>query len=117
MTWGPAQRRAMQAAARLTAKTMTVSTERIFRSDETPKLKLVSRNIESVTVRVYKVDLETYFRKMHLARGVEGLDIALIDPDKTFEFKVPKYAKHQELESEIPLSAAGRGLGRGEPMA
>ena len=42
---------------------------------------------------------------MHLARGVEGLDIALIDPDKTFEFKVPKYAKHQELESaiEVPL--------------
>ena len=72
VTWGPAQPRAMQAAARLTAKTMTVSTERIFRSDETPKLKLVSRNIESVTVRVYKVDLETYFRKMHLARGRGG---------------------------------------------
>ena len=84
---------------------MTVATERVFRSDETPKLKLITRNIESVTVRAYKVDLETYFRKMHLARGVEGLDIALIDPDKTFEFKVPKYAKYQELESavEVPL--------------
>ncbi len=73
---------------------MTVATERVFRSDETPKLKLITRNIESVTVRAYKVDLETYFRKMHLARGVEGLDIALIDPDRTFEFKVPSYAKH-----------------------
>ena len=76
VTWGSAAGRAQQAAARLTAKTMTVATERVFRSDETPKLKLVTRNIESVTVRVYKVDLETYFRKMHLARGVEGLDIA-----------------------------------------
>ena len=104
VTWGPAQGRAVQAAARLTAKTMTVSTERIFRSDEPPTVKLVSRNIESVTVRVYKVDLETYFRRMHLARGVEGLDIALIEPDRTFEFKVPKYAKHQEMESEIPLA-------------
>ena len=103
VTWGAAQGRAMQAAARLTAKTMTVSTERVFRSDETPKLKLVSRNVESVTVRVYKVDLETYFRKMHLARGVESLDISLIDPDTTFEFKVPKYAKHQEIESEIEV--------------
>ena len=46
---------------------MTVATERVFRSDETPQLKLVTRNIESVTVRAYKVDLETYFRKMHLA--------------------------------------------------
>ncbi len=80
---------------------MTVSTERVFRSDETPKLKLVTRNIESVTVRAFKVDLETYFRKMHLARGVEGLDISLIDPDTTFEFKVPKYVKHQEMESWI----------------
>ena len=103
VTWGSAAGRAQQAAARLTAKTMTVATERVFRSDETPKLKLVTRNIESVTVRVYKVDLETYFRKMHLARGVEGLDISLIDPDATFEFKVPKYVKHQEIESEIPV--------------
>jgi uncharacterized protein YfaS (alpha-2-macroglobulin family)/tetratricopeptide (TPR) repeat protein len=108
VTWGPVQGRAMQAAARLTAKTMTVSTERVFRSDETPKLKLVSRNVESVTVRVYKVDLETYFRKMHLASGVEGLDISLIDPDQTFEFKVPKFAKHQEIESEIPVPMPGK---------
>ena len=88
---------------------MTITTERVFRSDETPKIKLVTRNIESVTISAYKVDLETYFRKMHLARGVEGLDISLIDPDKTFEFKVPKYAKHQEIESEIdvPLSTSG----------
>ena len=72
VTWGSAMGDAQAAAARLTAKTMTVSTERVFRSDETPKLKLVTRNIESVTVRAFKVDLETYFRKMHLARGVEG---------------------------------------------
>ncbi len=115
VTWGPAQGRAMQAAARLTAKTMTVSTERVFRSDETPKLKLVSRNVESVTVRVYKVDLETYFRKMHLARGVEGLDISLIDPDQTFEFKVPKYTKHQEMESEIPVGVPPLGGLSGNP--
>ena len=65
-----------------------------------------------MTVRAYKVDLETYFRKMHLARGVEGLDIALIDPDKTFEFKVPNYAKHQELESAIEVPLPGRRQGR-----
>ena len=113
VTWGSAAGDARMAAARLTAKTMTVSTERIFRSDETPKLKLVTRNIESVTVRVYKVDLETYFRKMHLARGVEGLDISLIDPDATFEFKVPKYAKHQEIESALVVPPLG-GVVSGE---
>ena len=110
-TWGPSAGPAEQAIARLTAKSMTVATERVFRSDETPKLKLVTRNVESVTVRAYHVDLETYFRKMHVATGVEGLDIALIDPDVTFEFKVPRYAKHQHLESriEVPLPG-GAGL-------
>lgn len=109
VTWGSHAPRALQAIARLTAKSMSVATERKFRSTETPKLKLTTRNIESVTVRAYKVDLETYFRKMHLARGVEKLDVALIDPDATFEFNVPDYAKHQELEStiEVPLPSVG----------
>jgi alpha-2-macroglobulin len=104
VTWGSSAGEAQVAAARLTAKTMTVSTERVFRSDEKPNLKLVTRNIESVTVRAYKVDLETYFRKMHLARGVEGLDISLIDPDSTIEFKVPNYVKHKEIESQIEVA-------------
>ncbi len=105
--WGQAAGEAQRAIARLTATAMSVATERIFRSNETPSLRLVSRNVEAVTVRAYKVDLETYFRKMHLARGVEGLDIALIDPDRTFEFKVPNYAKHQQLESRIDVPLPG----------
>ena len=100
---GACTNHAQIAIARLTTKSMAIATERIFRSDETPKIRLTSRNIESVTVRAYKVDLETYFRKMHNIQGVEGLDISLIDPDKTFEFKVPKYAEYQELESQIEV--------------
>lgn len=100
---GPSQPDAAQRIVQLTAKTMAVATERVFRSNETPKLKFTSRNIDSVTVRIYAIDLETYFRKMHLASGVEGLDISLIDPDRSFEFKVPKYAEYQELESQIEV--------------
>jgi alpha-2-macroglobulin len=103
VTWGNYVAKAQQRIARLTTKEMTVATERVFRSNETPRVKLTSRNIESVTVRAYTVDLETYFRKMHLASGVEALDIALIDPDKTFEFAVPKYAQYQQLASEIEI--------------
>ena len=107
LTWGPSAGDARAAIARLTATSMTVSTPRAFRTNETPALKLVTRNVESVTIRAYKVDLETYFRKMHLARGVEGLDITLIDPDRTFEFSVPNYAKHQQLESRIEVPLPG----------
>ncbi len=105
LDWGPMVAQAQQAIARLTAKSLTVATERIFRSDEKPLVKLTSRNIESVTVRAYKVDMETYFRKMHLATGVEKLDIALIDPDASFEFAIPGYAEYQQTTStvEVPL--------------
>ena len=110
VTWGNHAAAAQQRIHRLTEKALTIATERAYRTNETPKIKLVSRNIEKVTVRAYSVDLETYFRKMHLAGGVEGLDIALIDPDKSFEFEVPKYAEYQQLENEIevPLPDEGR---------
>ncbi len=107
VTWGGYAKNARRAIARMEAKTMRIETERVFRSDETPSIKLTSRNIESVSVRVYKVDMETYFRKMHSGRGVESLDIALIDPDKTFEFKVPDYARLQEIESRIEVPLPG----------
>jgi TolA-binding protein len=95
---------AAQAIARLTRPAMSVDTPRIFRTDETPRLALWTRNVESVTVRAYKVDLETYFRKTHTIGGVERLDIALIDPDRTFEFKVPGYAKHRLIESAVEVA-------------
>jgi uncharacterized protein YfaS (alpha-2-macroglobulin family)/TolA-binding protein len=115
VNWGSHESSAKQRLAQLTAKTMTIATERVFRGDETPQLKLTSRNLENVTVQLYVVDLETYFRKMHLARGVEGLDIALIDPDHTFEFEVPKYEKHRELESSIPLLIPPIKNDKGQP--
>jgi len=103
LDWGRSAAEAKRRIARLTAKAMTIATERVFRSDETPQLKLVTRNIESVTVRVFTVDMETYFRKMHEARGVETLDIALIDPDQTFQYKVPDFKPYQRHENDVPV--------------
>jgi uncharacterized protein YfaS (alpha-2-macroglobulin family)/TolA-binding protein len=110
VTWGNYQSHAQRRIARLTANALRIATERVFRGGETPQLKLTTRNIESVTVRVYSVDLETYFRKMHLARGVEQLDISLIDPDQTLEFKVPEYKQYQQLENHIDVPLV-RGVG------
>ncbi len=109
LNWGSYVGAAAQRIAALTAPRFEISTERVFRTDETPRLRLVSRNISSLTVRAYRVDLETYFRKMHLAGGVEGLDIALIDPDEEFEFTVPDYQPYREFagEIEVPLPAQG----------
>ena len=118
-TWGSSAASAQQRITQLTAKSLQIATERVFRSDETPKIKLTTRNIDRVTVRAYRVDLETYFRKMHLATGVEGLDIALIDPDREFEFEVPEYQEYKrtEHEVEIPLQGAEGAIDRKGPMS
>ena len=96
---------AARAITRLTAKSLSVATDRVFRSDETPTIQVATRNVEAVAVRVYEIDMETYFRKMHLAQGVEQLDVSLIDPDVTFELEVPGYTEYQEFENavEVPM--------------
>ena len=108
VTWGRFQNAAQQRIARLTARSLKVVTERVYRTDETPRLRLETRNIESVNVQVYQVDLETYFRKMHLATGIEKLDIALIDPDHAFEYKIPDYSAYQQFtqQVEVPLPSS-----------
>jgi uncharacterized protein YfaS (alpha-2-macroglobulin family)/tetratricopeptide (TPR) repeat protein len=113
LNWGNHVSSAQQRVARLTAKNMAIATERVFRSGETPTLKLTTRNVETVTVRIYTVDLETYFRKMHLASGIEQLDISLIDPDSTFEFKVPDYKEHKEFISQIEVPLPKKGDAKG----
>src|SRR6185312_10362708 len=67
VTWGNHAGQAQARVARLTAKSLSIATERVFRTNETPTIKLSSRNVEKVTVRAYTIDMETYFRKMHLA--------------------------------------------------
>ena len=101
---GSCQADAQQSVARLLATTMAVWSPRAFRSNEVPKLTLTTRNVESVTVRAYKLDLETYFRRVHTIGRIETLDIGLIDPDFTLEFKVPHYARYRRITSEIPLA-------------
>ncbi len=94
---------ALAAATAIDAKDMQVETERVFRSDEGPQLRLTSRNVPAVKVRLYKIDLETYFRKMHSVAGIQRLDVSLIDPDTTFEFTVPDYARYKPCTSSIAV--------------
>jgi len=103
VTRGDHARNAQAAVQRLTENSLTVVTERVFRSDEIPAVRLTTRNIPAVKVRVYRIDAEAYFRKSHRLDGIEDLDIALIAPDASFEFPVPDYAEYREFENVIPL--------------
>ncbi len=93
--------------ARLTQKSLELSADRTFRTHEKAVVKLKLRNIEKCTFRLHKIDLQAYFRKMHGITGVEGLDVSLIQPDKTWEFKLDGYAKYKPFEQEIEIPFPG----------
>src|SRR5262245_18032425 len=107
---GAQQAEAQKRIANLTAKQLEVVTERKFRSNEKPKIKLSTRNLENVSVKLYRIDLADYFRKMHLATGVESLDIALIDPDKTIEHKIDKFEKYRRIDEQVEIPVEGPGV-------
>lgn len=109
LTWGSWYGEAQNRIRIMTEKKLQLFTERIFRTNEPAKVKLNLRNIEKLTISVYKVDMEAYWRKMHGIAGIENLDIALIAPDETYEYKVPDYQKYKPFEKdvEIPINGAG----------
>ncbi len=96
--------------ARLTQQQMEILTPRKFRTSERPFLRLSTRNVEKVTVKVYPVEMSDYFRKMHLAGAIETLDIGLIDPDKTVDFAVKGYEKLRPFENNVSLPVQGPGV-------
>ncbi len=124
LKWGSQVGPAQQRVAALTSRQLVLKTDRVYRSDEQPQVSLTLRNIESVEVKIYAIDLETYFRKMHLAEGIEQLDTALIAPDASFTYEVPDYVRYQEHEQSlaVPLPStlnrsSPSGEATGDPAA
>ncbi|GAB4151488.1 MAG: hypothetical protein Fur0037_20230 [Planctomycetota bacterium] len=109
VTYGPWARPAQQRIARLERKSLHLATRRTFRTDEKPSFEITSRNIERVRVRVYRLDLEDYFRATHAVGGVQRLDIEVIEPDATFESPVSDYVRYRETrrDVEIPFREPG----------
>ncbi|MCY2995737.1 MAG: tetratricopeptide repeat protein, partial [Planctomycetota bacterium] len=103
LNWGSQAPAAAGRVAVMTQKALTLRTERLFRSNEPVRLKLGTRNIERLTVKLYRLDLQSYFRKTHGVASVEALDIALIQPDKTWEFQVAGYAKYKPIDQELAV--------------
>ena len=99
------------AIARLTEKSLDLSADRTFRTSEQAVVKLKLRNIEKCTFRLHTIDLQAYFRKIHAITGVEELDVSLIQPDKTWDFKPAGYAKYKPFEQEIEIPFPGNEPG------
>ena len=111
LTWGSYAGKARQRVADMTRKKLTLSTERKFRTTEAASVRLSTRNIEKVTVRTYRLNMEAYFRKIHAGRGVEQLDVSLIEPDRTWELPIDGYAKYKPLTQDVEIPFDGKSPG------
>ena len=105
VTFGSMQNNAKARIATLTQKNLHARTERTFRTDEKASFRLTSRNIESVRVRVYKLQLEDWFRATRQAGSVHELDIEVIAADRTFDSAIDGYVRMRETEREIEIPA------------
>ncbi|MCZ6697731.1 MAG: tetratricopeptide repeat protein, partial [Planctomycetota bacterium] len=107
VTWSAWSNLARQRIAEMKATRLTLLTERSFRTNESPKIRVDVRNVDRLTVKLYRVVMEDYFRKRHHLRGVEDLDLLLIDPDKTFDVEVKDYARYKPITQEIEIPCDG----------
>lgn len=102
-----------QAQARLKAmkeESLKVVTERAYGTSDGAALKITQRNLPKLSLRLYKVDMEQYFRRKHRLDQVETLDLALIAPDKAWEVDVAGYVARKESELSIPLGVTEPGV-------
>ena len=109
LTWGSWHHQAQERIRQMTQKHLKLVTKRTFRTNETAQVDLTVRNIEALTVNLYKLNLESYWRAQHDIKGIENLDLALIAPDKTWTYRVPDYQKYKpfEVAIDVPIEEAG----------
>lgn len=106
LNWGGWKQLAQERATMLPQKSLALSTERVFRTNEKPTVRVNVRNIEKLKVSVYKLSLEDFFRSRHRLdgrAGIESLDIDLIQPDKTWEVPVAGFTRLKPIEQEIEV--------------
>ncbi len=112
LTWGSAAGQAQQRFKALTDHSLTVQTERTFRTNEKAFIKVTSRNAPKLRFSQYHLNLEAYFRKIHGIGGIEDLDIDLIEPDKTWEVEVENFEKYKPItqQIEVPFDKSQPGV-------
>ncbi|MFH1748098.1 MAG: tetratricopeptide repeat protein, partial [Planctomycetota bacterium] len=110
LSWSSQADAARQRVEQMRATRLVVQTPRSFRTDETPRVAVDVRNIDKLTVKLYRIDMRDYFRKSHGLGGVERLDLLLIDPDRTFEVTVAGYERYKPITQEIEIPFDGPGV-------
>ena len=94
---------------RLKRKHLEVRMEKVLALGQTPVLRVESRNIEKLGVRVYRLGLEEYFERKGTLRGVENLQLEIVKPDVTSTWTIEGYKPHHLMaaDREVPVKERG----------
>jgi tetratricopeptide (TPR) repeat protein len=101
--------RAQERIARMTTPELVLKTPRIYRSDEEVRVAVELRNIPKLTVKIFRLNLEEYFRRQYTILGIESLDLNLIEANKSWEVDVANYSDYLPLQQELTIPMNGPG--------
>lgn len=95
---------ARRALSRMREKVLVLTVPRMFTTAEKVQLQLRTRNVEKLSAKLYRVDIEEYFRKKHAVGGVEALATDIVRPDESFEHKVDGFERYRETQAPLELA-------------
>ncbi len=100
---------ARQRLERLRAKHLEVQAERVIGTEEPAVIKVTTRNIESLRVRVYRLGIEEYFLRKGTVDGVQNLQLEIVKPDWTTEWTFDDYKPFELVAADrkLPVEEAG----------
>lgn len=101
---------AMSRLDEMTERSLGVETPRVWRTNEVPKIAVQLRNSEEITVRLYPLDLQAYFRKHLTHQRIEDLDLDLIAPERVLTIAVKDYEEYKPIRQEVELPLEGAGV-------
>ncbi|MDF1836249.1 MAG: MG2 domain-containing protein [Planctomycetota bacterium] len=110
VTFGSYSGRAQSRLEAMVRTNLSIVTQRTARTNEPARIKVQTRNIESLEVHVHALDLESYFRKHRTHARVEDLDLDLIAPEKHFTHSVAEYSQYSPMEFQLEVPVAGPGV-------
>jgi len=89
--------------AQFRKKLLEVTTERTFRTNETVNLKIRTRNIETLKVRAYRVNLEDRFREKMSLGNIDQVVVQVRKAAVDVNIPTPEFEKYRLYEREVTL--------------
>jgi len=96
----------------LKREVLIASTPGIFTLDEKAYVDLETQNLEKVKVKIYWMDIKSYWEKSGDLSKTVDLDFDLIEPDKTWEYTIKDFKKLKRTSNrlEIPFANGKPGF-------